>query len=398
MVDRQRCTPAHAVRQLARRTRRGGPAGGLGQHAVVSHQAVDRRIFKAPAEQQGPRATNPTLRRRTRRAGDQRPRGLHTAGHRANATPLLLPVPGRIALKKSWGLPKKFFFSIGTTTRSTMTIRTAKIITISLAVAALTGCVATMPGATVGQRDAITPESLGKMKVPRLSGASVLLGYVSEKLREPGVDDERFVELMTRIGPQLEREISALRAAGRDANSKQNKEVAEKYRRLIAQDVSGEVYEYFTVELGQIATSGMIRGTGQMAVNATYDAARGAYVWEGEIGKYMYNNMPKPPNFKEYEGYIGDVDVQRKKVRVVVPVTPAERSQDLYVSTQKGVAITKSYRVLVHYKPANCVIKDIPAKPDVLQCSLAMLGSAVFEPRPHGERGRALSNARVELM
>ncbi len=203
---------------------------------------------------------------------------------------------------------------------------------------------------------------------------------------------------MTRVTPQLEREISALRAAGRDVNSKQNQEIAAKYRRLVAKDVSGEVYEYFSITLGQIATSGMVRGSGQMAVNATYDDARGAYVWQGEIGKYLYNDAPRPPSFKEYEGYIGDVDVQRKKIRVIVPVTPAARSQDLYVSTQKGEAITKNYLVLVHYKPTNCVVKDIPAKPDVLQCSLEMLGSAVFVPAPYGERGRALPNARVELM
>jgi len=236
------------------------------------------------------------------------------------------------------------------------------------------------------------------MKVPRLSGTSVLMGYVSEKMREPGANDDLFVRLMTRVTPQLEREISALRVAGRDVNSKRNQEIAAKYRRLVTNDVSGEVYEYFSITLGQIATSGIVRGSGQAAVNATYDDARGAYVWQGEIGKYLYNDAPKPPNFKEYEGYIGDVDVQRKKIRVVVPVTPAERSQDLYVSTQKAEAITKSYLVLVHYKPANCVVKDIPAKPDILQCSPTVLGSAVFVPAPYGERGRALPNAKVELM
>lgn len=279
-----------------------------------------------------------------------------------------------------------------------MTIRTAKIFTFSLATAALTACVATMPDASVAQRNTLTPESLQKMKVPRLSGTSVLMGYVSEKTRESGASDDQFVQLMTRVTPQLEREVSALRVAGRDVNSKQNQEIAAKYRRLVANDVSGEVYEYFSITLGQIATSGIVRGSGQAAINATYDDTSGAYVWQGEIGKYLHNDAPKPPNFKEYEGYIGSVDVQRKKIRVVVPVTPAERSQDLYVSTQKAEAITKSYLVLVHYKPTNCVVKDIPAKPDILQCSPKVLGSAVFVPAPYGERGRALPNAKVELM
>jgi len=279
-----------------------------------------------------------------------------------------------------------------------MTTRTAKIITVSLAVAALTGCVATTPVASVGQRDGITPESLQKMKVPRLSGASVLVGWVSEKIREPGANNEQFVQLMTRITPQLEREISALRAAGREVNSQQNKEIAEKYRRLVSSDFSGGVYDYFSVKLGQNATAGMVRGLGLDAVNATYDDARGAYVWQGEIGDNLYNNIDLPPNFKHYEGYIGKVELRRKKVRVLIPVTPAQRSQDLYVSTQKGVPITKSYLVLVHLKPNNCVVQDVPAQPDVLQCSLSILGSAVFEPGPYGERGRAYPNASAELI
>ncbi len=84
------------------------------------------------------------------------------------------------AAQEAMRFAERLVLPVDFTTRSTMTFRTAKIITISLAMAALTGCVATMPDASVGQRDAITPESLQRMKVPRLSGTSVLMGYLAK--------------------------------------------------------------------------------------------------------------------------------------------------------------------------------------------------------------------------